>query len=193
MATSPEMTKLLERFGVNYGEAPAPTPALLAFMRGMGVSLDTADATRTTALARLGSTRDESLAGVNKYNERSKESVTADAVRRGVLKSGEANTRYARQAEDVAERRTGVQSAYAQGVENVDSSYSNVRDQLRQQALERTLQTEETQATQKAQSEAQTNALKAQQDAADLAWKRQQEAAEKAIQQQIGIYQTYGA
>lgn len=187
-----ELSKLLERFGVNYGSAPPATPALLAFMRGMGMTLDTAEDTRSTALARMASTRDESMAKVDRYNERSKENVTADAVRRGVLKSGEANTRYARQAEDVAERRTTVQQSYGEGVENVENSYSNVRDQLRQTALERVLQTEEQQATQKAAAEAQEKSLRAQQEASDLAWQRQQEAAERAVKQQEELILKYG-
>ena len=51
--TGKEMTSLLSRFGIDYKNAPKPTPAMLAFMRGLGMTLDTAADTKERDSSRI--------------------------------------------------------------------------------------------------------------------------------------------
>jgi hypothetical protein len=110
-----------------------------------------------------------------------------------VLGSGEANTRYARQAEDVAAQRKDVQRTAAQAKQQAGETYLQARDLARQQALDRVISAEQEQATQAATSKAQKDALKAQQDAADLSWARQQAAQQESLRQQTDLMRKYAA
>jgi hypothetical protein len=183
-ATGNEMTNLLGRFGVDYSNAPAPTPATLAFMRGLGLSLDTLSDARDRQVARVKERSTSALGDIDVSNERTKTNMLADLVRRGVLRSGEANTRYGEQAENVARRKSDVLRLQAEGIDGADIGFNTGRDSLRQQALETTINSETRQATEKAAKEAQTESYRRQDEAADLAWRRQKESEERLLQQQ---------
>jgi hypothetical protein len=190
---SPEMTNLLKTLGVQYPQAPQPTPALLAFLRGVGLNLSTAEDLKNAAIQRIGASMSDAMADIDRTAGRTKQNVTADLVRRGVLGSGEANTRYARQAEDVAAQRKDVQRTAAQAKQQAGETYLQARDLARQQALDRVISAEQEQATQAATSKAQKDALKAQQDAADLSWARQQAAQQESLRQQTDLMRKYAA
>lgn len=167
------LSSLLTDFGIDYPNAPAPTPALLAFMRGLGMNLGQSEDVRRQGLANISSKIATANESINRSYDRAKQNTTADLIRRGVLSSGEANTRYARQDEDVAAKRAEVEQNRTEATQAVENAYEQARGTYRQQALERVLSTEEQQATQKATQEAQ-----------DLSWKRQEEASQKAYDQQ---------
>ena len=186
------MTSLLERFGVSYPNAPAPTPAMLAFTRGLGMTLDTAeDSMRTNQLRmkeRAAGAREE----ITRQNQRSLTRMAGDVQSRGVLSSGETNTRVARQAENVAKQQGDVEQALAEGIDSSTQSYMGTRDALRQQALEKTLGAETDQAREKATSAAQELSWTRQQEASEASYKRQKEASDAALAAQEEMMRRYG-
>lgn len=192
-AASKELTDLLQTFGVSYPNAPNPTPALLAFLRGIGLNLSTAEDVKRRAIERIGASATDAMVDIDRTAGRTKQNITADLVRRGVIQSGEANTRYTRQEEDVAASKADVERTKAGAIEGAETSYTNARDLARQQALDRVINAETDQSAQKAQSEAQAAALKAQQAAADTAWQRQQQAQNDSIARQEELMRQYGA
>jgi hypothetical protein len=175
-AASAQMTSLLSRFGVSYSNAPQPTPALLAFLNGLGMNIDSAQAVRDRAVERIGAATSDSMAEIDTAAGRTKQNITADLIRRGVLSSGESNTRYARQAEDVGLARANVQKTDAANRETNDTTLQQAKDLARQQALDKVLGAEQDQATAAATSKAQTDALTQQQQQSDLSWSREQAA-----------------
>lgn len=187
------LTDLLKRLGVDYPNAPAATPALLAFLRGVGLNLSSAEDVRNKAVSRLQTRGTEAATEVGRQAEITKRNVTGDLLRRGVLQSGEANTRYTEQAAATGKRLSDVTRATAEGTESADVSLQALRDQYRQQALERVLGTEQEQAIAKATQQSQAESYAQQQAASDKA-QAAQDAAQKAYLDRIEqLYKTYGA
>lgn len=180
-----ELTNLLSTLGVSYPNAPQPTPALLAFLNGIGLNLQTAADLKTRAIQRIGQATSDAMADIDRNAGRTKQNVTADLVRRGMLSSGEANTRYARQAEDVAVRQRDVTRARTTAEEDATNSYNQARDLARQQALDRVIQTEQEQQSAAATAKAQQDAYQQQVDLANQQNAAYQAATDKATQAQI--------
>lgn len=190
--TGNEMTNLLSRFGVDYANAPAPTPATLAFMRGLGLSLDTAADAKAKTVGRIKDRTTTALGDIDRGNERTKTNMLADLVRRGVLNSGEADTRYGQQAENVASQKSGVLRSQAEGIDAADTGYNSLRDSYRTQALERTLGAETDQANRKASTDAQTESYRRQDAATEAAYTRQKASEEAYLRQQEELLKRYG-
>jgi hypothetical protein len=188
-----ELTNLLNTFGVSYPNGPAPTPALLAYLRGVGLNLSTAEDLKRRAIERIGASTADAMSDIDRSAGRNKQNITADLIRRGVLVSGESNTRYARHDEDVAARRSDVQRGRAEGVEGAESSYRSAADAARQQALERVLDVEQQQSIEKATKAAQDESYQRQTAAADTAWEREKAAQESALSRQEQLYREYAA
>lgn len=174
--TSPELTDLLKKIGVDYNNAPAPTPALLAFLRGLDKNMSTYEDTKNTNLRLIGNRNATATDDINRTADRNKINVTADLVRRGVLQSGEATGRYARGDEDKAAKITTLGNTTAEGSAAADTAYQTSVDSMRQQALEKVMETEMQQTAAAGQSAAQTEALRAQREASETAYQRQQAA-----------------
>jgi hypothetical protein len=187
-----EMTNLLARFGVDYQAAPAPTPAMLAFMRGLGMTLDTAADTKQRSVSRIKERSSTALSDIDRGDQRTQRSMLADMVGRGVLRSGEANTRFGEQAENVARSKGDVLSNQAEGIDNADIGYNQTRDSLRQGALERTINAETDQATRAAQTAAQTESYARQDAGAATQYTRQREAEDRAALQQEDFFKRSG-
>jgi hypothetical protein len=190
--TSPELTDLLKTIGVDYQNAPAATPALLAFLRGLQGNMSDATATRNTATRLIGQRQTTGTEDINRLAERTQQNVTGDLVRRGVLQSGEATGRYARGDEDKASKLSNLAQTSAEGSAAADTAYTANVNSLRQTALEKVMETEMQQQQAAGQSAAQTAALQAQKDAADLAYQRQQ-AAQTAYQKWVEDQAKQGA
>jgi hypothetical protein len=186
------LTDLLSRFGVDYQNAPEPTPALLAFMRGLGMTLDTAETSRRTNELRMKERATQAREEITRQDERTKIRMAGDLQSRGVLNSGETNTRVARQAEDVAKREGQVEQTLAEGIESGSQAFMATQDALRQQALEKVLGVETQNSIDKATAEAQEKAWLRQTEAADLAYQRQKEAQDAAYQAQEDMLRKYG-
>ena len=183
-AGSAKMTDLLKTLGVSYPNAPNPTPALLAFLGGIGLNMSTAEDVKRRAIERIGASTSDAMADIDRTAGRTKQNITADLVRRGVVSSGEANTRYARQAEDVGKAQSDVQKSSTAATDAADTAYAQARDLARQQALDRILGAEQTQATQTATSAANVDATNAASQAADSAAAQQKAANDAALKAQ---------
>ena len=190
---SKEMTNLLQTLGVSYPNAPNATPALLAFLKGIGLNLSTAEDVKNRALERIGAATSDAMADIDRTAGRNKKNITADLIRRNILSSGESTTRYSRHAEDVANQQGDVQRTAAESTENTNNLYRQAQDLARQQALDRVLNAEQEQAAARGTSAAQEDAYRRQQQASDAAWKQQQEAQNAAIKAQEEAMKKYAA
>ena len=192
MATpSNTLTDMLARYGVNYPDAPGPTPALLAFMRGLGLTYDEAEDIATRGRDRIDRRAEDARSDVERAATRSKENVVADLVRRGVLGSGEANTRLARHAEDRGERLADIEMGRAESLENIDSAFAQTTGGLRTRALETVLDTETREDARKATLAAQEESFKRQEESRAEWFAKTQEAEEKRLQNQIALLGRY--
>ena len=176
------LTNMLSRFGINYPNAPAPTPAMAAFQRGIGMSMDTAeDAARVNEL-RMRERATQSREEITRQNDRSLTRMTGDLQSRGMLSSGETNTRVARQAEDVAKQQGDVEQNLAEGVDRSQQGLAATSNMYGQQLLERTLGVETDTDQRKAVAAAQEQSWTRQTEADAAAWTRQSEADERTYQ-----------
>lgn len=191
MAEPNAMTSLLEQLGVKYDNAPAPTPAMLAFMRGLGMTLDTAKDQSKKNELRLKERATGAREEISRQNQRSLTRMAGDAQSSGTLSSGQTNIKVGRQAEDVAKQQGDVEQSLAEGLESNTNAYKNTEDTIRQQTLERTLGMETDEATRKASSEAEERSYQRQQTAADDAYKKQKEANDAAYAAQEELYKKY--
>jgi hypothetical protein len=185
------LSDMLSQYGVSYDNAPAPTPALLAFMRGLGMSMDTAQDVNRQNQLRINQGSTMSREDLARSDRKAKTSISTDAQRRGVMSSGEMNTNLAEQAEGVAANEGRIAQRQAEAIEKSDQGYQQIRDQLGQTALEKTLGIETQQSQQRATTQAQADAIKASQDASDVAWKRQKELQEEQQRQTAQLYSGY--
>jgi hypothetical protein len=190
---SQQMTSLLQTLGVSYSNAPNPTPALLAFLNGIGLNLSTAEDVKNRALERIGAATSDAMSDIDRTAGRNKQNITADLVRRNILSSGESTTRYSRQAADVADQQSGVQTTAANSTEDVNNSYRQAQDLARQQALDKIIGAEQDQSTAKAASAAQEDAYRRQQQAAEAANSQSLAAQQAAIKAQEDAMAKYAA
>jgi hypothetical protein len=182
MATLDQPTRdILGRLQIDVNQAPAVTPALLAYLRGLGMDLSTAEDIRAQRIARLGTNTTESVSNAERDYGRSRQSATGDLVRRGVLQSGEASTRYGRLAQDQQQKLADIYTGQAEGTTAAEQGFSQTKDTLRRTALEQLMGAEQSQAIQKATSDAQTASIKAQQDAQQKYYDQMTALAKKGI------------
>jgi hypothetical protein len=174
----------LKSLGVSYSNAPNPTPALLAFLNGIGLNMATAEDVKRRAIERIGASTSDAMAEIDRTAGRTKQNITGDLVRRGVLSSGESNTRYARHGEDVGKAQSDVQKAKTQATDSAESAYTQARDLARQQALDRIIGAEQQQASERAASAANVDATNASSQAADAAAAQQKAANDAALKAQ---------
>lgn len=190
---SDTLSALLADFGISYPNAPAPTPALLAFVRGLGMNLQQSADVRRQGLGQVSSRTLAAHEDIARSAARGKQNITADLIRRGVLRSGEAGTRYGRQAEDVANKRADVERGRTEATQAIENAYEQARGTYRQQALERVLSSEEEQTTREAASKAQEESWRRQEEASQKAYQQQQAANEEYLRRMEELYKTYGA
>jgi hypothetical protein len=188
-----EMTTLLGRLGVNYPNAPAANPALLAFLRGVGLNLSTAEDMKARAVQRIEQNTADANSDLERKADRGKRNVTTDLIRRGVLSSGEANTRFAQHAETVGAARSDIQRRRAQGIGDVDDAFRQRHDAMRMQALERVLGVEQQEATEKATAKAQQESYDRATQQQELAYQRERESQDTYYQRLEDLYKRYGA
>lgn len=188
---SPELLQLLRGMGVDYTGAAQPTPALMAFLNGVGLNVQTAADLKMRAIQRIGATATDAMSDIDRTAGRTKQNITGDLVRRGILSSGESNTRYARQAEDVGAARRDVQRNKSQSIESAEDVYTQARDTARRQVIDRVVSTEEQQATSTAASRAQQDSYRKLLEQSDVNYARQQAAQQDALRAQERQIQSY--
>ena len=183
-AGSKQMTDLLSSLGVSYQNAPNPTPALLAFLKGIGLNMQTAADVKARALARIGSATADAQGNITRADVQTKKNITGQLVSRGVLSSGEANTRYSNHAADVAQQQSDVQNKATADTESTEDAYTQAQANARQAALDRVLGAEQDQAVSRATSSANVDATNAASQAADQSAAQQKAANDAALKAQ---------
>ncbi len=184
------LTTALERFGITYPNAPRPSAALLAFVNGLGMNLGNAEDAKRVGIQHVNRRTTDARQDLARSAERGKENVTADLLRRGIHSSGEANTRYQRQAEDVASKEATIGRSKAEATTAIENAYQATLGAGRTTALDRVLGEETSQAQSDAISAAQEKSWKRQEEAALAADKKQSEAQRKADARWEQYYKT---
>jgi hypothetical protein len=186
-----EMTDLLRGYGIKYENAPTPTPALLAYLRGVGLNFDQAKRLKDTSIRRTRSMAREQMSDITRMSGRTARATTADLASRGVLGSGQANTRYAENAVDTEEAREDVARARLQGVQNARLGYGTTATGLRVGALERVAQEQESQDVAEATRRATARAYRRQTRQTRRSNRRIKNANEAALQRLEDLYANY--
>lgn len=181
------LTNLLKGFGIDYPKGPRATPQLLAFMRGMGMSVETAEDQFEAAREQLQLRAADAAGDLDISDQRRRRTLAVDAQRRGALVSGATNSAFARQAEDKLRAQADIERRLAEGVSEASSGLEAFKDSARQKALETVLAEETSQATTDAQMRAQTEAAQNALSESDLAYERQRQAEERAARRQIDL------
>jgi hypothetical protein len=165
------LTPLLADFGISYPDAPRPSPALLAFTRGLGLNLDEAKDRKDRRIGNVKRRSSDARADLNRTSARGKENVTADLLRRGIHSSGEANTRYARHGEDLASASSDIARTEVEGITAAEDAFGQIEGGLRTGAMEKVLTEEQRQATEAAAAAA-----------TEASWTKREEADETSYQ-----------
>lgn len=186
------LTTLLQGFGIKYPDAPRATPQLLAYLRGLGVQVDTAEDQFINVREELQRSATDRLGDLAVSDQRRRRNLANDAQRRGALVSGATNSAFARQAEDYTRDQADVERSLAQQTAAAARARDTFADQQRQAALERTLSVETQQETQDAMAQAQTEAAQRALRESDLAYERQRAAERRRAQQQVSLYNQLG-
>ena len=182
------LTNLLTRFGIEYPDAPRATPQLLALMRGLGMTLDTAEDIQRVNVQRIEGRSADSMADIARADERRRGSITSGLQQANVLSSGASNTRFARQAENVAAAQADTQRKRGDALADSDNAMAMASTSGRQSALERLLSEEERQATTEATSKERVESFKRQQAEADYQFEKQKAAQDAYLAAQTDAY-----
>jgi hypothetical protein len=179
------LTDMLSRFGIDYPDAPRATPQLLAFMRGLGMSYDTAEDVARQQTQKIEGRSADSMEDIERGDQRKRRNITNTQQSRGALSSGATNTKYAERAEDKLASQADVARRKAEGIADTSSELAMRQDALRQDANERIISEEEKQAVADALAQEQVRDFKARQAEADFQAERNSEAQRKAEQASI--------
>lgn len=182
------LTDLLSGFGIDYPEGPRATPQLLTFLRGLGMTQDLANDAFNTRTLSYEEQAQDAREDVARSSRRARRGISRDAESRGALSSGATNTQFANEAEDTIAKNADIERALAQSIQEADLQRQGVLDQSRQQALERTLNVETTQAQEDARSQAEVEAFQRALAMEDYEWQRQQAAEAERTNNQIRLY-----
>ena len=182
------LTTLLGRFGIEYPDAPRATPQLLALMRGLGMTLDTAEDIQRVQKSRIEGRSADSMADIARSDERRRGSITSGLQQANVLSSGAANTRYARQAENVLASQADVQRKRGDALADSENQLAITETSARQSALERLLSEEEKQATTEATAKERVSSFERQREEADFQYEREKAARDAYLATQVGAY-----
>jgi len=182
------MTNLLSGFGIKYPNAPRATPALLAYLRGVGLSTDLAKDQFRETKAEIDRQAADSMGDLRVADQRRRVGIANNAASRGALVSGATNTDYAEQAEDLARSQADIKRRQAEAIGAASRGRDTFMDSTRQQALERVIGEEQRQDTQEATSKAEVAAINRAQRESDLAYARQKNMQQEALKAQVALY-----
>jgi hypothetical protein len=133
---------------------PGLTPAMLAYMRGVGMDLSTIEDQRAARMEEINRRAASTMTDIGESSKGERKNVVADLVQRGVLQSGEGNTRLIGQQTSTQRRLDNVTGAVADQRAGAERDYESGTTELRRQALERLLNEETNQAVGGAQDDA---------------------------------------
>lgn len=179
------LTDMLSRFGIDYPDAPRATPQLLAFMRGLGLSYDTAEDVARQQTQKIEGRSADSMQDIERSDQRKRRNIVNTQQSRNVLSSGATNTKFAERAEDKLAAQSDVARIKAEGIADVQSELAMQQDALRRDANERVINEEEKQAVAEALAKEQVRDHNARQAEADYQADKQAEAQRAAEQRAI--------
>lgn len=186
------LTDMLSRFGIEYPNAPRATPQLLAFMNGLGMSMDTFEDVARQKRLRVEGRSADSLQDIQRGDQRKRQNIADSQQARNVLSSGATNTKFARQAEDRVAAESDVARRKADDIGEISETQAIQQDQLRQGAVGRVIDEETKQETADALSKEQVRAFNQQQTVYDKMEADQQAARDAYTEQQKELYATLG-
>ncbi len=147
---------VLSKLGLDSrGPSGFVTPALLAYLRGVGMTLSTAEDRRAGARNSAELDYQRNAGDTERRFDQSKKNLTTGLVSRGILQSGEAGTRYAENDQERGRAMNDVGMSRSNRLTAIDQAYNDVADQLRQGTTERMLSTEQEEANRRAVEDAQ--------------------------------------
>ena len=155
MALDDYTTGVLGKLRLDASNRPFYTPALMAYLRGVGMSLSQAEDTRARSRGEAQTDYQSQMDSAQRDYETGRRNTTSSLVSRGVLRSGESDRRYTEQDQANARRQNDIEAAKSNRLTAVDRAYQGVEDSLRQQTTERLLQAEQEDADRKAVQDAQ--------------------------------------
>jgi len=155
MALDDYTREILTKLQVDAQDRPFYTPALLAYFRGVGMSLSQAEDNRAASMFSASRAYQQDQEGLQRGYEQGRKSITGGLQSRGVLMSGEAIDRYNKQDEEKARASNQLDTGLADRRTAIDTAYRQVEDSLRQQSTERLLGAEQDDATRRATEDAQ--------------------------------------
>ena len=186
------LTDMLGRFGIDYPNAPRATPQLLAFMRGLGMSMDTLEDVSRQQQSKAEGRSADSMADINRNDQRTQQQISAVQQSRNVLSSGATNSKFARQAQDVVAAQSDVLRTEADTIGDIRSNLAMGQDNLRLTANERVIDEETRQANADATAQEQIRNFNQQQTETDFQNAEAQAARDEYIKQQQALYQNVG-
>lgn len=174
------MADILASIGVNAGGSPAITPALLAYFRGLGISMDELDgqvaAVRTSATNRAAASKE----ATGEQYHRAERNTVASLASRGVLSSGEAGTKFGELQSDRLRAFDTIDRGAADEVAGAESSVAGQRDALRRTALERYLGADTDYRNEQARTAAEQRAAEKEREYWDRLYQQQEQEAARA-------------
>lgn len=155
MAGLDEYTQgVMSKLKLDVRNTPAISPALLAYLRGIGMTLGTAEDNRARQRGDVERDYQRNTEDVERSADASKRNLTGSLISRGVLRSGDANRRYGEQGQERSRRLNDVSTNRADRLGAVDRAYFGVEDSLRQNTTERLMGAEQDEANRRAVEEA---------------------------------------
>lgn len=147
---------VLSKLGIDSrGPSGFVTPALLAYLRGVGMTLSSAEDKRSSARNNVELDYQRNSTETQRRFQEGRRDLTGSLVSRGVLRSGEANRRFTENDADRSRALNDVDTSRANRLTAVDQAYRDVEDSLRQGTTERLLAAEQDEANRRATEEAQ--------------------------------------
>jgi hypothetical protein len=183
------LTDMLSGFGIDYPDGPRATPALLTFLRGIGLSKDVAADNRDSIIGTAEGKAADRRSDLARDSRRRRENITADAESRGALVSGATNKQFARETEDRVAQQADIERALAGEIEGAERLFATREDELRQRALETTIGEEQRQATEEAQQKETVRRFNQEQTQRDYEYERARKAQMDATNALAGMYQ----
>lgn len=146
---------VLQQLNLDAQDKPFYTPALLAYMRGVGMSLSQAEDNRANAQFEAQRSYQQGVDELGRVSAADRKNLTAGLQDRGVLRSGEATNRYNEQDNAKARTSNALETTKSDRMRAIDTAYGQVEDTLRQQTTERLMTAEQDDADRRAVEEAQ--------------------------------------
>lgn len=145
---------VLGRLRLDAQQFPSITPSLLAFLRGIGSTISTAEDTRASARGMIQAQDASSRDTIRMASGRERRALTSRLINRGGMRSGAALRQYREQRENTDRRLNDLGRGTADRLTAVEQAYRGAFDAAKNTTLERLLANEEQVAVKKAEDDA---------------------------------------